>query len=470
MDQLEPGSLIQYQGSTSPSPSWPAIVCIDDMAPKDLLRSRPHGVPTILILILGSLIFRWATPKDLSEYDPFVPILQREIVARVPGLGDAYGMANNHLDSSLDLEYWRERMGSTITIDSDLESDSGDSMDTEFQQALRASRDDYLRHNPTSRGLLTPSQSPPNALPSPQVSRTVAAQNTNRPFGVSLLNNTIDLTDEEDLTDLHHPKEKEPATKPLFQQSSILDSISLSNILNKPTSDTVDGELTQSKQFIHILVGSPTPHLRILPQQSLWNRPYFRDPRRGLNHFDYIDNTWVLRHPALPHIDPEHFDFAAEYLESDGFGIRLPPDPDNSSTTTSSEVHSTVLEQCCAAWNVADRLDMHDLMEHVVDKLQAIRPGREEMMVFACRIFAKRGGVDLPGHYRLKEHLARYVAENWWEYIRELGTVFVGRLVRLPELERDVCEKRLEMLNERLDREEEEEDEDEQGEENMEVD
>ncbi|EMD89198.1 hypothetical protein COCC4DRAFT_169136 [Bipolaris maydis ATCC 48331] len=350
------------------------------MAPKDLLRSRPHGVPTILILILGSLIFRWATPKDLSEYDPFVPILQREIVARVPGLGDAYGMANNHLDSSLDLEYWRERMGSTITIDSDLESDSGDSMDTEFQQALRASRDDYLRHNPTSRGF------------------------------------------------------------------------------------------TQSKQFIHILVGSPTPHLRILPQQSLWNRPYFRDPRRGLNHFDYIDNTWVLRHPALPHIDPEHFDFAAEYLESDGFGIRLPPDPDNSSTTTSSEVHSTVLEQCCAAWNVADRLDMHDLMEHVVDKLQAIRPGREEMMVFACRIFAKRGGVDLPGHYRLKEHLARYVAENWWEYIRELGTVFVGRLVRLPELERDVCEKRLEMLNERLDREEEEEDEDEQGEENMEVD
>lgn len=234
MEQLDPGSLVQYQGSMSSSSSWPAVVCTDDMAPKDLLRSRPCGVSTVLILILGSLIFRWATLRDLSEYDPFVPILQGEIVARVPGLGDAYGMANNHLDSSLDLEYWRERMRGTITIDSDLESGSGDSMDTEFQQALRESRDDYLCNNPASRSLLTPSQSPLKILPSPQVSRTVATQKPTRLFGVSLTNSTIiDLTDEEDLTDEPNPKGKEPATKPLFQQSSILDSTSLSNILKK---------------------------------------------------------------------------------------------------------------------------------------------------------------------------------------------------------------------------------------------
>ncbi|EUC45021.1 hypothetical protein COCMIDRAFT_37251 [Bipolaris oryzae ATCC 44560] len=343
------------------------------MAPKDLLRSRPHGVPTILILILGSLIFRWATSKDLSEYDPFMPILQGEIVARVSGLRDAYGMANNHLDSSLDLEYWRERMRSTITIDSDLESDSGDSIDTEFQQALRESRDDYF---------------------------------------------------------------------------------------------------TQSKHFIHIPIGPTPQQLRILPQHSLWNRPYFRDPRRGLNHFDYIDNTWVLRHPALPLVNPADFDFAAEYLESGGFGIRLPLDPGNSS----SEDHSTVLTQCYAAWSVADRLDMHDLMEHVVDKLESITPDRDEMMVFACRIFGKKRDGDLPGHYRIKEFLAKFIAENWWGYVREGGEWFVERLERLPELERDVCEKRLEVLNERLDREdekeeeEEEEEEEEDGGDGMEVD
>ncbi|EUC37094.1 hypothetical protein COCCADRAFT_1876 [Bipolaris zeicola 26-R-13] len=453
MEQLEPGSLIQYQGSLSPPPSWPAVVCTDDMAPKDLLRSRPRGVSTILILILGSLTFRWATPKDLSEYDPFMPILQGQMVARVPGLGDAYGMANNHLDSSLDLEYWRERVGGTITIDSDLELDSEDSMDTEFQQALRASRDDYLRKNPASRSLLTPSQSPPIVLPSPQVSRTAATQNSTRFFGVPLPNNTIDLTDEEVPTD-ETPKRTEPATKPLSQQTCILDTTNLSSIFNKPTSDTIDGELTQSKHFIHVPVG-PKSQLRVLPQQSLWNRPYFRDPRRGLNHFDYIDNTWILRHPALRHINPADFDFAAEYLESDDFGIRLPLDP--------------LEQQGYAAWSVADRLDMHDLMEHVVDKLEGITPGRDEMMVFACRIFGKKGGGDLPGHYRLKEYLARFIAEDWWGYVRELGEWFVERLEGLPELERDVCEKRLEALNERLDREEEEEEEVEGGE-DMEID
>jgi hypothetical protein len=170
------------------------------------------------------------------------------MVERSPGLGDAYEMANNALESGLDLNYWRERMGSPGSV-SGWDSDIEDSSDPELQQALRKSKEEYANKNRMGkenirRGLFATSDSPPRSLGNADVRHTVASQKFTTPFGSSLLNvdtplpnNTVDLTGE------HDSKAKNSANIKIFQPPSFLDAKSLVKSLNEPTSDTVDGEL-----------------------------------------------------------------------------------------------------------------------------------------------------------------------------------------------------------------------------------
>lgn len=193
----------------------------------------------------------------------------------------------------------------------------------------------------------------------------------------------------------------------------------------------------------------------MLQHQPIWNRPYFRDPRWGLNHFDHIDGLRQLQHPALPNIDPSDFDFAAEYLESDGFGIRFP---------YGEAETSAAFAQCCSAWAAADQLDMHDLLDHIVDKLECliIDPHMRDVMRFASQVYDSFDDTDSPAHFRLKEYLTMFIASNWWVYIRDeaLSEEFIDRLQQLPELERDIYERRMRALEERLGEEEDDDDED----------
>jgi hypothetical protein len=49
-----PGSLVHYQANGSHLPVWPAVICTDDVAPDDILQSRPSGYLT-LVLLMGNL-------------------------------------------------------------------------------------------------------------------------------------------------------------------------------------------------------------------------------------------------------------------------------------------------------------------------------------------------------------------------------------------------------------------------------
>ena len=52
MMQPSPSSLVQYQASGSTLPPWPAVICTDDMAPKEVQRIRPQGYVRVTLVLL----------------------------------------------------------------------------------------------------------------------------------------------------------------------------------------------------------------------------------------------------------------------------------------------------------------------------------------------------------------------------------------------------------------------------------
>ncbi len=147
------------------------------------------------------------------------------------------------------------------------------------------------------------------------------------------------------------------------------------------------------------------------------------------------DDMWELQHPALSEIDPEDFTFIAEYLESGSFGIRHPQD---------DEEKNEGFIQICSTWTTADKLGMTDLLDHIVERMEALRPwDLVNVLAFIRCIYASPGS-SLPAHVDMKHMLATYIAENYWEYIDDDGLkgLFAQRLKDLPELERDICVRR----------------------------
>ncbi|KAF1836248.1 hypothetical protein BDW02DRAFT_546657 [Decorospora gaudefroyi] len=256
-----------------------------------------------------------------------------------------------------------------------------------------------------------------------------------------------------DISAVHQTAEKTAKLNP-FPQRSFLDDFCgrLNQNLKEPTSDIVDGELSESKDFVQILIG-PTNEISTLAKQSVWNRPYWRDPRRGINHFDMNeDGIWELRHPGLDEIESEDFVFVAEYLESGDFGYRRPQ---------GGEDMEEAVAQCMSAWFAAERLDMSDLMDYIVEKLQKrIEPAMYDVMVFACQIY-NSPDTGLPSYQWLKDYLATSIAENYWIYLSDdhLSSSFIEKLQLFPELERDIYMRRLVALEQRLEPEDDDQNE-----------
>jgi hypothetical protein len=200
---------------------------------------------------------------------------------------------------------------------------------------------------------------------------------------------------------------------------------------------------SESKDFVQIPHG-PQNEVSTLQKQSVWNRPYWRDPRFGVNFFDMNEEgMWELQHPALPEIEPRDFVFIAEYLESGDFGHRHPQ---------GGADMQEAFAQCVSAWTAAEALGMFDLMEHVIDKLdRLIEPGLDELLAFADLVY-KSPDFDLPTHERMKDYLATNIANNFWIYLEDdhLRGEFLEKLKELLELERDIYARRIAALNERL--------------------
>lgn len=164
----------------------------------------------------------------------------------------------------------------------------------------------------------------------------------------------------------------------------------------------------------------------------VWGRPYFRDTVSAISYITPTgENAWELTHPKLSNIDPEDFGFAAEYLTDGDFGHRQPDGE--------AQVAET-FAQCMAALEVAQQLNMDDLQEHVIKKIQIAAPwDMYDAMAFACCVYSSPG-VPSEACYQLRDMLSSYIAEHYTIYVRDesLREQFLDRIQQLPELGGDV--------------------------------
>lgn len=212
-----------------------------------------------------------------------------------------------------------------------------------------------------------------------------------------------------------------------------------------------------SNQFVQVFVGpesDPLTDSEVDPQrrrhklqlmkQHVWNRPYFQGDRlSGRNYISPAgEKTWELTHPQLVNISPQDFRYAAEFLSDGDFGLREAEEEDQISES---------FAQCMSAWDVADKLGMDDLLNHIVEKIRAMRGMWDlwDVMEFACLI--DENEISLNAHDELKGEFCEYIAEVFYVYLEDedLSGSFLTRLKEHPGLEQGILVKRTEILEAR---------------------
>lgn len=154
------------------------------------------------------------------------------------------------------------------------------------------------------------------------------------------------------------------------------------------------------------------------------------------------DGTYELRHPGFADVSSEDFEFVAQYLESGDFGLKHPE----------GEEVREAFAQMIAAWSIAETVNMTDLLDHVVDKMERLAPWDMcDVLAFAIQVY-KSADLSLPAQQRMKDLLSAEIARHYWSYLEDeqLNGIFIQRLKQLPELERDVYTKRIATLNQNL--------------------
>ncbi|KAF2819087.1 hypothetical protein CC86DRAFT_398992 [Ophiobolus disseminans] len=202
--------------------------------------------------------------------------------------------------------------------------------------------------------------------------------------------------------------------------------------------DVVEGELSESKEFVQVLVGRHG-EMRTFLKKDLWNRPYFRDARTGIMYFFLTEEgIWQLRHPQLININIDDFQFVAEFLTDEAFGIRYPED---------QEQNKEAVAQCVSAWEAAEKLGLDDMLAHIAKKVHFLQWDNADVLTWAITLY-RTSGLVLEVHQELKDWVAGFLAHHYWAYIKDdtIGDIFRKRLRVLPELEKDVTVKRAELL------------------------
>jgi hypothetical protein len=186
----------------------------------------------------------------------------------------------------------------------------------------------------------------------------------------------------------------------------------------------------------------------------VWDKPYFQDSRSGTNHFHLDDNGfWELRHPELVNINIEDFGFIAEYLTDEQFGLRHPE---------TTEQKKEAIAQCASAWQTAEKLNMDDLLMHIAEKVEFLEWDNADVLTLAILIY-RATGPSFDAHNKMRDWVSSYMAHHYWSFNKdvEIGSIFIKRLRRLPELERDVFVRRGKSLTVGTDLDEDEESEEE---------
>ena len=152
------------------------------------------------------------------------------------------------------------------------------------------------------------------------------------------------------------------------------------------------------------------------------------------------DGTYRIGLPCLEDFHRDDFRFVAEFLQTGRFGYSVIDD----------ENRREALAQCAAAWEIGDRLGMEDLLEHIAEKLEHIRPWElEDAFIFATIVYMTPDAL-LDGHGRVKRLLTDFLAENFYDLAQRHGNSFTDRLQKVPELERDIHLKMVEWAEQKM--------------------
>lgn len=149
------------------------------------------------------------------------------------------------------------------------------------------------------------------------------------------------------------------------------------------------------------------------------------------------ENAWELQHPRLEDIHPDDFRLVVEFLESGDFGHRHPQGEEQVAET---------LAHCMSAWTAAEKLNMDDLLDHIVNKIKSTADdwNMHSMMVFACFVWQRQSSdYETEAHDQMKSLLSAYIAEHFFDYVEaeELRSEFLDRLKQAPDLQTAVFEK-----------------------------
>jgi hypothetical protein len=206
---------------------------------------------------------------------------------------------------------------------------------------------------------------------------------------------------------------------------------------------------SQSKAFVQVHVG-PQEELFNLQKKHVWNRNYFRDATAGINYFRLNAGTWELDYPKLRLIEVADFQYVAEYLTDDAFGIRDLPD-------TEEEV-SLACAQCISAWDTADKLGFNDMLEHIADKVHYLAWDRTDLFPLAVILYRSEGPL-LDAHELMRDWTSGCLAQHFWEYNNdpEYAPFFWEHIKELPELHCDLMAKLGEILKKGVEMKEEKE-------------
>lgn len=140
------------------------------------------------------------------------------------------------------------------------------------------------------------------------------------------------------------------------------------------------------------------------------------------------DGTSRIDLPCLKDFNPEDFKFVAQFLSTGQFGHSV----------ITEDTRADVIAECAAAWPIADRMVLEDLLDHIVEKLQKAQPWQpEETWILALMVY-ETSDTLLKAYTTMKEMLAASLADNFYDMILRHGQGFLGPLQEIPELKRDI--------------------------------
>lgn len=194
--------------------------------------------------------------------------------------------------------------------------------------------------------------------------------------------------------------------------------------------------------FVEFVVG-PNQEVFYILKSEIDRRQYFANNTLGANWMVKVGkNKWSFQRPCLQNIDPDDFRRVAEYLSTEKFGLQIIENTDQK---------DEAFAECFSVWGIADSLVIEDLLDHIVQKMETLKPwGQLEVLAFADEVY-KTEDAPLLAYRMMKDALSRFVADHYLEYLRNHLTAFGERLVQIPEFLDDVHRERGKILGMTLD-------------------